>query len=164
MPNLTPEKELQILDALKTKTESVEGAENVLVENPLFDSKQDVLEKVCVENVDGETEVSYIYWSLLGYEDSTTDGCDDNPVVYLIYNAHVFRGYKEKRSDNSFSEKDFKALILNLRNKFLQKNRTILANCETTPLKPNNFIVLGDDPLTGAYGHYYDLTLKVEVS
>lgn len=161
---LTPEKEQQIIAALKTKFESVAGASNVLIENPVFDSKQDAVEKLTVENVDGETEVKFIYISFLGFEDSTLDGCDDNPTVYLTYNAHVVWGYKEKRSDNSFSEKDFKALILELRNKFLNKNRTLSSNCETTPLKQSNFIILGDDPLTGAYGHFVDLTCKVEIT
>ncbi len=164
MPNLTPEKEIQILDALKAKFEAVAGAENVLIENPLIDSKQDAVDKLTVQNVDGQTEVKFIYISFLGFQDSATDGCDDNPVVYLTYNAHVVWGFNEKRSDDSFSEKDFKALVLNLRNKFLNKNRTILADCETSPLVQSAFIILGDDPLTGAFGHIVDLTVKVEVS
>ena len=164
MPNLTPEIELSILDALKAKFESVPGASNCLIENPLIDSKQDAVDKLTVQNSDDQTEVKFIYISFLGFEDSATDGCDDSPAVTLNYNAHVVWGFKERRSDGSFSEKDFKALVLNLRNKFLNKNRTILTNCETTPLRQQNFIILGDDPLTGAYGHIVDLTVKVEIS
>ncbi|MBS1797457.1 MAG: hypothetical protein JSS81_26780 [Acidobacteria bacterium] len=163
MPNLTPEKELLILDALKAKIESVAGAENVLVENPLIDSKQDAVERLTVQNSDDQTEVKYIYISFLGFEDSETDGCDDEPVVTLTYNAHVVWGFNERRGDESFSEKDFKALVLNLRNKFLESRRELLPDCEHQPLKQQNFILLADDPLTGAYSHFIDLILKVDI-
>ena len=162
-PNLTPSIEDQILTALKAKFEAVSGVSNVLIENPLFDSKQDAINKVCVQNVDNETEVKYIYLSFLGFQDSATDGCNDRPSVNLTYNAHCVWQYKEKRSDLSYSEKDFKALIFNLRNKFLNKNREILSGIETTPLVQNAFILLADDPLTGAYAYLLDFTLKVEI-
>lgn len=164
MPNnLTPAIENTIVTALKAKFEAVPLVSNCLIDNPLVDSKQDAVDLLTVQNIDDETEVKYIYISFLGFEDSATDGCDDNPSVNLTYNAHLFWGYKERRSDNSTSEKDFKALVLDLRNKFLNRNRVILPNCETTPLRQNNFIVLGDDPLTGAYGFFVDLTVKVEI-
>lgn len=166
MPNLTPEKEAQILTGLQSKFQSVAGADNVLIENPLIDSKQDIVDLVTVQNIDDETEVKYIYLSFQGFEDSATDGCDDMPSVTLKYNAHVAHGYKEKRSDDSSSEKDIKALVLNLRNKFLNKNRALpgVENCETTPLVQTNFIILDSDPLTGADAFYTDLLVKVEVT
>src|ERR1043165_6491401 len=108
--SLTPAIEITVINALKAKFEAVPGVSNCLIENPLVDSKQDAVDKLTVQNIDEETEVKYIYISFLGFEDSATDGCDDNPSVNLKYNAHVFLGYKERRSDNSSSEKDFKAL------------------------------------------------------
>lgn len=161
MANLTPEKEKQILEALKAKFELY--AANVITDEPLFDSKQDVVDAITIENVDQETEVVYCKLSLSGFEDSATDGCDDEPVVFLTYTAHLFRQYKEKRSDDSTSENDLKALILNLRNKFLERGRELLADCEHAPLRQTTFIILGDDPLTGAFGHYVDLTCRVEI-
>lgn len=162
---LTPEKELLIIDALKTKFEGVSGVSNVIVENPVIDSMNDVVEILSVENSDGETEVKYIYISLLGFSDSEEDGCEDDPLLTLNYNAHIFWQFNEKRNDDSTSEKDFKALVLNLRNKFLEKNRKLsgIEMSETTPLKQQNFIILGNDALTGVYGHIVDLQTNVEI-
>lgn len=166
MPNLTIEKEALVLAALKSKLESVAGAENVVADEPLLDSKQDFLDTICVQNVDDETEVKYIKIDFLGFEDSSTDGCDDNPVVFVSYNCHVFQQYKEIRGDDSASSRDIKRLVIGLRNRFLEtanNARRLAADCEHQPLRQNNFIILGDDPLTGAYGHYADLICKVEI-
>ena len=166
MPNLTPQKELDILEALRVKIASLSNAKNVIADEPLLDSKQDALKIICVQNVDKRTEVRYIKIDFLGFRDSPTDGCEDNPVVFLSYNLHIFQQYVEKRSDNSTSTKDEKKLVIDLRNLFLEtanNARILLPNCESQPLKPNNFIILGDDPLTGAYGHYIDLICTVTV-
>jgi hypothetical protein len=163
MPNLTPEKEAAILAALKTKIESVAGVSNVLVENPLVSSKHDEIDLLTVENVDGEAEIKYCYVSFLGFTDSETDGCDDMPVVFLDYNLHFFWEFKEKRSDNSSSETDFKTLFLNIRNKFREPARNLAASSEHQPLRQSQFIILSADPLTGAYGWIADFTCKVEI-
>ena len=166
MPNLTDEKEAEILEALRAKVASLPNAKNVIADEPLLDSKQDVLKTICVQNTDKKTEVKYIKIDFLGFEDSATDGCEDNPVVYLSYNLHVFQQYVEKRKDNSTSTKDVKKLVIDLRNLFLvteNNARVILPNTETQPLTQNQFIILNDDPLTGAYGHYVDLICKVTV-
>ncbi len=166
MPNLTPEKEVEILEALRVKVASAEGASNVVADEPLLDSKDDVLETICVQNVDDETEVKFIKIDFVKFEDSKTDGCEDSPVVYATYNFHLFQQYKEKRSDNSTSTADFKRLVLNLRNLFLiteNNARRLAANCEHLPLKQTNQITLGNDELTGFYGHFTDLECKVEI-
>ena len=166
MHNLTPEKEALILESLRVKVASAEGASNVVADEPLLDSKDDVLETICVQNVDDETEVKFIKIDFAKFEDSKTDGCEDNPVVYIVYNFHAFQQYKAKRTDNSTSTSDFKKLVLNLRNLFLvteNNARRIAANCESTPLIQTTPIILGNDDLTGFYGHFTDLTCKVEI-
>ena len=166
MPNLTAAKETAILEALGVKIASLPNAKNVIADEPLLDSKQDVLKTICVKSVDKKTEVQYIKIDFLGFRDSTTDGCEDNPVVYLSYNLHIFQQLVEKRSDNSTSTKDVKKLVIDLRNLFLlteNNARILLPNTESQPLRQNNFIILGDDPLTGAYGHYIDLVCTVTV-
>lgn len=166
MQTLTPEKELEILAALKAKIVAVPGATNVIADEPLFDSKDDILDAICLQNADDETEVVYLKIDFLQFEDSETDGCEDNPVSFLSYNLHVFQQYSEKRSDDSSGLNDLKAFLINLRNRFRETDnnaRQLLAGCETEPLKQNNFIVLGNDPLTGAYGHFTDLLCKVTV-
>ena len=162
MPNLTPEKELEILAALKAKFQL--HAINVITDEPLFDSKHDVLDTICVENVDGGVEVVYCKLALSGFQDSATDGCDDMPVVFLTYTAHLFWGYtEERRSDGSTSENDLKKIVLDLRNKFLEEGRELVDGCEHAPLVQSAFIILGDDPFPGVYGHFVDLTCRVEV-
>ena len=166
MPNLTPEKETEILEALRLKIATLPNAKNVVASEPLLDSKQDVLKTICVQNLDKRTEVQYIKIDFLGFEDSVADGCEDNPIVYLSYNLHIFQQYVEKRSDNSTSTLDIKRLVIDLRNLFLitaNNARILLPNCEHQPLTQNQFIVLNDDPLTRAYGHFVDLICKVIV-
>lgn len=167
MPNLTPAIESEILTALKTKILSASGASNVIADEPLLDSKFDVAKTICVRAIDNKTEVKYIKIDFLGFEDSPTDGCDDMPVVYISYNLHVFQQYREKRSDDSTSTNDVKTLVINLRNRFLETDnraRFFGGNAEHQPLRQNNFILLGNDPLTGAYGHFTDLICKIEIT
>lgn len=166
MPNLTTVIESQILAALRAKVAAVAGAQNVVADEPLFDSKSDVLKTICVRAIDNKTEVKYIKIDFLQFEDSTTDGCDDMPVVFVSYNCHLFQQYREKRNDNSTSTQDIKQLVINLRNRFLETEnnaRKLTANSEHQPLKQQNFIILDNDPLTGAYGHFTDLICKVEI-
>ncbi|MCD9186711.1 MAG: hypothetical protein LUM44_09770 [Pyrinomonadaceae bacterium] len=166
MPLLTPAKEIDILTALKTKFEAVEDVSNVIIDDDLFDSEQDVIDNLSIQKTsDDETEVKYIYISFASFEDQTEDGCEDDPAVTLNYNAHIFWQYKEKRADNSRIANDFKALVINLRNKFLNKNRTLegIGNCETAPLVQNHSIILDNDDLTGFYGYIADFTVPVEI-
>ena len=155
-----------ILAALTDKIESVAGARNVVADEPLLDSKQDFLDTICVQNSEDETEVVYLKIDFLGFQDSDTDGCEDNPVSFLSYNLHAFQQYRDVRGDGSTGLKDIKALLLNLRNRFRETDnnaRLLLSGCELQPLTQKTFIVLNNDPLTGAYGHFFDLIAKIEV-
>lgn len=159
MTNLTAEKEQQILDALAAKFALI--AENVITDDSTFDSEQDVIDAITKKNVDDELEVRYCKIDFLNFKDSETDGCDDMPVVFLTYNAHLFFGYKEKRSDASTAQRDAKTCFINLRNKFLEFNRTIMEGVEHEPLKQRTDFILGNDELTGNYGYSIDLTVRV---
>jgi hypothetical protein len=161
---LTPEKEILILAAVKPKFEA--RIPNVITDEPLFDSKQDVIDKITVQSVDDKTEVVYCKLSLLEpFNDSDTDGCDDDPLTTPKYLAHVVCEYNPARSDGSSSEKDLKTIALNLHNDFLNKNRTVsgVPGCEYVPLKRASNIILDNDPLTGVYAHYIDLILGIEI-
>jgi hypothetical protein len=155
-------KELTIREALGTKIGNLTGS--VFVRRPVIDSKQDWAELLGVENVDGELELKVCTVDLMQFADSPTDGCDDDPVVTLTYQVHIFHEYKETRSDDSNSTDDFTALILSLRNTFLNSNRQLAAGSEHLPLAQSSFILLGDDQLTGAFGHSVDLLAKVQVT
>lgn len=165
MVNLTPEKINAILDGLKTKFESVENISNVIVIDEEFSSKRDGIDAFTVKDSDNERAVKYCYITFEKFEDSKTDGCDDMPVVFLYFNAHLVFGYKEKRKNGTTPKKDHLAQAINLRNKFLEPNRSIQAvtNTETEPLRQKSNILLDDDPLTGVYAYFVDLEIKVTV-
>jgi hypothetical protein len=160
---LDPAKELAIRTALGTKVAALTGS--VFIRPELFDSEQDWVEKLGVQNVDGELELKYCTVNLLQFTDSPTDGCDDDPVVFLTYQIHIFDGFTEQRSDLSNSTDDFIAKILDLRNEFLESSRNVAGvdKADYTPLTQSSLILLGDDPLTGGFGHFTDLQQRVQV-
>lgn len=160
---LTASKELMIRQALGTRIAALTGS--AFVRRPLIDSRQDWAELLGKQNVDGELEVKYCTIDLFQFDDSEQEGCDDDPVVTLHYQVRLFHQYKETRSDDSNSTDDFTAVVLDLRADFLNAKRGVagVAGAEYLPLVQSGFIILGDDPLTGAFGHYVDLLAKVEV-
>jgi hypothetical protein len=166
---LDPAKELIIREAIGDKISAITGY--VFVRRPLIDSRADWAELLGVENADGKLEIKYCTVDLLGFADSPTDGCDDDPLTTLSYSVHLFNQYRESAvSDDSNSTDDFTATVLDLRNSFLNANRGVgprgyppIENVERLPLVQSGFIILGEDPLTGAFGHYIDLIAKVEV-
>lgn len=162
MPNLTPEIESAVLLALKAKVETVASADNVIIADPLIDSKQDFIAELTVQNVDNELETKYCKIDYLGWRDSLTDGCDDAPVVFLRYKIRLVHQYKPARSDASTPANDIKDLDLNLRNKFLETDRT-LASGENLPLTSLNDMILAVDELTGIYGYIRELLLEIEI-
>lgn len=161
--SLSSAKEKTIREALGTKAAALAGS--AFVRRPVIDSKQDWVELLGKTNIDGELEVKVCTVDLLQFTDSDQEGCDDDPVATLVYQIHLFHQYKESRSDDSSSTDDFNAAVVDLRNAFLDKNRSLagLSGVENLPLTQSGFIILGDDPLTGAFGHYVDLLAKVEV-
>lgn len=165
MQNLDSTIEQSILEGLKTKLETIDGMENVIIDDEEFSSKRDGLEAFTAKDSDNDRRVKYCYLSLDRFEDSKTDGCDDMPVVFLYYTAHLVEGYKEKRKNSSTPKADFKKLYLDIRNKFLEFDRSIqnIPNCETSPVIPKTSILLDDDPLTGVYSYFVDLEFKVTV-
>lgn len=161
--SLTAEKELAIRTSLGEKVAAITNS--VFIRRPLFDSKQDWTEGLGHVNIDGETEIRACTVDLYSFTDSPTEGCDDDPVVTLTYGVHLFHQYQESRTDESNSTDDFNAAVLDLRNTFLQGSRDVAgaAGSEYLPLVQSGFIILDDDPLTGAFGHYVDLQAQVEV-
>ena len=161
--NLSPVIETGLRAALAAKISTV--AQNLIVDEPVIDSKHDEIDLLTRENVDGELETVFGKLDFLKFEDSSSDGCDDEPLVTLFYKLHLFQQFKEKRSDNSTSANDFVALVLNLRNKFLESNRRLVSsNIEHLPLRQLIAITLGEDPLMGAEGHFADFEIKVQIS
>lgn len=166
MTNFTPAKIAEITEALRAKIAGVPGASNVIADEPLLGSKDEVLATICVSNSDDETEIKYIKIDYLGWRDSDEIGCEDNPGVYAKFGIHSFQGYNEKRADGTTSANDIKNLDITLHNRFREtaNNARILSeNCEHTPLTLVKDIVLQADELTGTYGHTADYSIEVEV-
>jgi|GEM_PF-6185201 len=162
---LTAALEKQIRAALAAKIGA--AAANIITEEPTIDSKHDEIDLFTKTNVDDELEVVCGKLDFLKFEDSATDGCDDNPLCTIKYRLHLFQGYKKKRSDDSTSAEDFKDLILELRNLLLKPNRMLVSpKIEHLPLRQLTDITLDNDPLMPAlgYGHFADFEIKVQIS
>jgi hypothetical protein len=169
MPKLTPEKELELRAQIKTDVESVENTGAVFSKPEFFTSKQDFVARCTKQMVNGDDrEVQFCQISFFGFEDLPNAGsavCADDPPVRAIFRLHLFHEYVAKRSDNTNSHDTFTAMILNLRNKFLE-TQDQGEYTERTPLTPDQFIIFGQENefFPGAYGHYTNLTVKVELT
>lgn len=166
MTNFTTEKIAEITEALRAKIAAVPGASNVVASEPLLGSKDEVLDTICVQNSDEETEIKYIKIDYAGWRDSEEYGCEDNPVVFARFKIHSFQGYNEIRANGTTSANDIRNLDINLHNRFRETAnyaRRLAANCEHAPLALSKDIVLEADELTGAYGHTADYTIEVEI-
>lgn len=169
MPAITSQKEKDTLAALVRKFGAVDGISNIVTTDDLLDSKQDVIAAICVRDSDNKTIVKFCQLKYIGWRDSETDGCDDNPVSFMRYSVHIAQAYTPKRKDNSTPYEDIKLLDIELHNKFREKNRKLydadgiaLPKCESIPLVPVSDITLNDDPLTGVYSYFRDYLLEVE--
>lgn len=159
---LDPAKELAIRTALGNRIFSVTAF--VFIRRPYIDSRQDWA-SYAYANTDGELEMKVCTVDLLRFDDSTEYGCDDDPQVTLTYGVHLFMQYNEGRTDGSNSTDDFISKLLYLRYTHLTGDRAVagVTGAEYLPLVQANSILLGDDPLTGAYGHSVDLIAKVVI-
>lgn len=169
MPSITSQKEKDVLAALVRKFETVSGISNIVTTDDLLDSKQDVIAAVCVRDSDNKTIVKFCQVKYTGWRDSDTDGCDDDPVVFMRYNVHIFQAYTPKRKNGTTPYEDIKILDIELHNIFRAKNRKLydadsnaLPKCESQPLVPVSDIILNDDPLIGSVGYFRDYLLEVE--
>ena len=164
-PKLTPEKELALRQQLKTDIETVPATGAVFIKPEYFTSEQDFLDAVGKEVVAGEDlEVRFCQISFLSFEDNDQDGCEDNPAVSVRYKIHFFHQYVSERSDGSNSHDDFVAMLLNLRNNFLQTIE-IDANTEREALKQDGFMITDDESefFKGAFGHWINLIAKINL-
>lgn len=163
---LTPEKELAARTKLKTDLLTVGMIGSVFIKPAYFTSKADFVEQLGNQVAPGDDlEVQFCQVSFLKFEDSKTDGCADDPLVYVHYKIHLFHEFRQARKDGTNSHDTFVALILNLRNKFLLTQDAV-ANSERSPLAQEQFMLTDTENefFPGAFGHYTNLITKIEVS
>lgn len=169
MKKLTPEKELELRAQVKADIESVPGTGKVFAEPVLIDSKQEFVDEFTEQVVAGNNrEVRFCQILFQGWRDLPNAGgtmCADDPVVEAIYRLHFFHEFVEKRSDGTSSHNSVTAMALNLRNKFLD-TQDIGAYTERTPLTLDGSIILGtaSEFFPGAYGHYFNAIVRVELT
>lgn len=168
MAYIEPEKEKEIREALKARAQKP----NVLGSGfPTFtrrvyvSSESDLIKKIGVK-VGKITEYKYLQIELVGIDD--IEGEDNCPGLELIYRFHLFVGFIDSRPNGATfanSTDEFNANLINLRNEFSLSDTILEDNSHTSndALTRDDFILIDDDPLTGAVGHFIDQTTRVEV-
>jgi hypothetical protein len=128
-----------------------------------------------------KTPIMFCSISFLRFEDDVSEGCEDEPLLNLFYNLHLFREYdfvrmQESGAPTNFlkrilkSERDFINAQMNLRQEFLGINPLIVPvlpnmEIETNPLVQNDFAEEKNPSayIEGVDGFNADLELKVSV-
>lgn len=163
MINLSPELELAIRAALKAKIETVPAIGAVFPREVFVTSKIDFFDKVGMAVAD-DLELRMCEVTLLKFQDSLLEGCDDMPVVYLSYNVKIQHEYNDSRGDGSNSFDDFVRAGLDLRNAFLINRRMnftingVVTHTEHAPLVQTDFIITDDAVL-----HTANFQVKVTI-
>lgn len=163
---LTPAIEMLHRLLIKAAIESVPDTGAVFIKPEFFTSEQDFVERVCkLMTVGDDLEVQFCQISFLGFEDDPLDDCEDDPAVKIIYKIHLFHQYKPERADGTNSHDTFTAMLLNLRNKFLDTIE-IDSNTERESLRADGFMITDDESeyFKGAFGHWINLITKVDIS
>lgn len=162
MPKLTPEKEILIRQAIKSRIESLADLA-VFEERKLISSKQDFVAKT-TRIVAGKKAVRFCQIDFLSFTDSDSDGCEDDPVVVVSYRLHAFYQFNsDSGATNSLN--NFIKLVLDVRNSFLSAPTIFFGdpNTQLKPLEQASDILTGLDPFIDLDGHFVDLTAQVEL-
>lgn len=162
-PTTGPEVEVLVRSLIATKAAAVEGVGNVFSAPFYVSGKQQYVEKLGIEAVEG-VEVRYLIIEWLGWDD-TDKGCDDAPVYNLNYSVRVGQEFIPVREDGGSSEADFTAQCLALRDAFLVGREMGWPDrLYAERLVMAEDVALGEDPHTGMFGHTVEFLLKVEVT
>lgn len=167
MSVLTGTQEKLIREALKARAQKpgVLGSTfPVFTKRVYISSEQDLVKKIGVK-VGNKIEFKYLQIELAGIDDG--EGEDNCPIVEAKYRFHLFVGFVDSRSGGATYEsstEEFNSLYLNLRNEFSINDRVFpdSDNTRNDALTRVDFIVIDEDPLTGATGHFIDLETTVE--
>lgn len=158
--NLTGAQEAQIRTDLKTYFDTLGVCGHVFTRRRLITSRADFARALGVRSIDKETEIQFLEIEFLKFTDSTTEGFDDCPAVEITYGLHVFKEFKDLRSDGSNSDLDFVGCILAMRNGIL--NNRAFGSAVANPIEQLEFAQFGNDNLTDCKGYSVDLILKVD--
>lgn len=159
--NITGENEKNIRLEIKTILEGLPvEIGNVFERRRLITDRADFVKKLSVLAADVK-EIRFAEISLLQFDDSEDEGCDDEPVCILTYGLHLFQEFKDSRSDDTNSDASFNASILAIRNYFLYNRDMLSGKAQAEPVTQPEFSQFGQDTLTDCTGHFADLILRV---
>lgn len=172
--NWTDVKEKASRDWIKDSINAVDATLPVMVTPFYFSGKEDLIAQLHQSSVDTLTkeeyeafEASFATITFLRFQDSDTDGCDDNPVTWVYYNIHVFKQFKDVRSAGTNSHDELLALAVALHNKFLddREHPTYGESLTRYPLTmPNNLQRRAESEfLVGQIGDIINLQVRMEV-
>jgi hypothetical protein len=179
MPTIDPTLEKTIREKIKERAQkdAVLGADfPVHLSRFVVSSDADLIEKISVAVIlpplepEGDNEIErqlkYLLVELIAIDD--VEGEDNCPGLALTYRLRLFVGFRETKEifvgyENSTD--DFNASLIKLRNEFTLNERLVddAQNITSEPLSRENFILLDDDPISGATGHFIDLNTIIEV-
>lgn len=114
--------ELVIRKAIADKIALVAGAETVVPSPIYFSDKSDFWATVAPKVTQKDIETSPVEFcaiSYLRFEDITEEGCEDEPMVALYYNFHVFREYERTREDETPTPDEFLKKVLKAEREFM---------------------------------------------
>ncbi|MDQ3649690.1 MAG: hypothetical protein M3458_05295 [Acidobacteriota bacterium] len=95
--------------------------------------------------------------------EDTEDGCEDNPVYFLVYTLKLVVEHMDARTDASTSTDDFARMVLTMRQRVLNDRKFggyDQLRCENLLPSPT---VYGQDDETLIYGHIGTIEQRVEV-
>ncbi len=163
LPATDAEIELLVRGLVAAKVGGVEGVGKVFAEPFFVSGKQQYVEKLGVENAEGDIEVRCLFVEFAGFEDMPK-GCEDAPHYYLLYQLRAVQEFIAEREGGGSSAKDFAAFVMNLRAAFLTgRDLGYSGRLYHERLTQTRRVALEDDDYTGVFGHAAPFTLKVEV-
>lgn len=181
--SLSGEDELNIRRAIAEKVAGVPGVGFVIPSPVSFVEKADFFATFDPKLTQKEIETTNIQFcaiSFLKFEDVPEEGCEDEPMIALIYNLHVFSEYDFERADESGTPDSFLKGVLKSERAFLNALFAIrqeflgiqpLDNLpdgytgETNSVEQQDFAEEKErSRLVGSTdGFFADLTLRVEI-
>ena len=118
MPKFTKEIEEEIRGFLSNKALGVLPDLPTFI-TPYYWRSQQEFAGMIKEDFDTQFKVNYLIWTLTGFRDSKTKGCDEDPSVFILYKAQLFKEFEEAIDGKPNSHDEIVDQMITLRNRFL---------------------------------------------
>lgn len=111
-------------------------------------------------------ECNFVMLYFLRFQDSRTQGCDENPLSNVWYGLTIFKHFKDVRGDNTNSHDEIIDLILLVRTRLLEnRDHPTIAGLSNTPLEATDNLRRDSicEFLKDVRGDYQNFKFSVEV-